>query len=1282
MNARSVCFFCVTKIWQLSAIILVLLAVLVSLLKYSLPYANDYRVQVEQFLGEQLNADISIGSLSASWQGNGPALVVNEVGFADNADAPISVSVAQTRLHINLWQSLLHQQLRSNYFVLHGFKAKIDARQLFTNEKSSNNSQQQALIESLFLGASGHFAIEESELSIISLDNSSHRILLENLVWENRIDGHYAEGQVSLPGIEQNSLEARLKISGDTLAGVYGDLYVQAQGLDVSGWLNEYLRPELKELQSDLNIESWLHFAGGRLTDVQVLTHPSKLSWRNGEQAEYLELQQGMVRIHPQAKGWRVRTSGLQLSDEQFQWSPLIFDGLFSDEQQVWVQDLDISMVSTFARLAKGEALQGLFSIQPQGFINEGYFHWQNADKWRLWFAAEHLGWSGIHGIPGAQDLSATAHITNEKGLLSVQGSDNHLLTGDTFSQPLAYQQLVAEIAFYNHGDYWSIESDNVRLSNDDLQLVSEFALRLEAQPNLDLYAEISGGSAASAGAYFPVPYMHKNLIDYLNGAIKGGEMRFAQVLMQGPIAEFPYTENQGRFVVKAEVDNAKFAFAPQWPALDEIGVSLNFDNQRMDIYSREGELLNLSLGSSVHVYLEDLLNADTLFIDIDEQVDAPELQPFFADTPLAKPLATVFDVIQAKGSISGKLQLQIDLKDGGVLAKGDVEFAGNPVYLAQPGLNLEGLRGRLSFANDHIEIKEASASWQGMPLTISLLGAQEGDSYNTNIELSLEADTAKLEQHLNGLLAPQLQGKTPLNAQLQLRFGAQGFNYEAHVQSDLIGISSSLPVPYNKQAQEVLPLNVLIQGDDISNLIMAELDGQLYFNGILENGNGQMSSAHLVVGEHNLGLNQQGFDVSVNLPKADVLAWQPVIDNIISVSSRPASGASVMPKFNKVVGQIGQAQLGPVPFNELEFTLTPTPGAMDLKLNAKELRARVDIPTGEQQRDIHIQADYLRVNVHTEQKPQSELENALAEQALELTEEDLSWLARLPAVRFDCDDCRLNQYQLDKVSMAFEGDGQQLNIKSIVIDKGEHILRADGIWRDGQTALQGEFKSDDIGELFDEFDITSTVQDSNASMDFALHWQGAPYNFDIASLGGNIEWGLGEGHLSEISDGGARVFSLLSLDSLVRKLKLDFRDVFAKGFFYNSMEGSMQLASGIAYTKDTRMDGVPADLSIQGYADLNNQTLNYDLSVAPQVTSSLPVIVAWMVNPVTGLAALALDKVIHSARVISEIKFKIRGPMSDPEVIELDRKSREVTLPQAAQNEPPQEGDLEPQPQ
>jgi uncharacterized protein YhdP len=81
MKAKAACFFCLRKLWQICAITLVLLAVIVSILKYTLPYANDYKGNIESYLHEKFNISLSIGSISASWQGNGPALVLEDLSF-------------------------------------------------------------------------------------------------------------------------------------------------------------------------------------------------------------------------------------------------------------------------------------------------------------------------------------------------------------------------------------------------------------------------------------------------------------------------------------------------------------------------------------------------------------------------------------------------------------------------------------------------------------------------------------------------------------------------------------------------------------------------------------------------------------------------------------------------------------------------------------------------------------------------------------------------------------------------------------------------------------------------------------------------------------------------------------------------------------------------------------------------------------------------------------------------------------------------------------------------
>jgi uncharacterized protein YhdP len=150
---------------------------------------------------------------------------------------------------------------------------------------------------------------------------------------------------------------------------------------------------------------------------------------------------------------------------------------------------------------------------------------------------------------------------------------------------------------------------------------------------------------------------------------------------------------------------------------------------------------------------------------------------------------------------------------------------------------------------------------------------------------------------------------------------------------------------------------------------------------------------------------------------------------------------------------------------------------------------------------------------------------------------------------------------------------------------------------------------------------------------------------------------------LADVSDKGARLFSVLSLQSLVRKLTLDFRDIFSDGMFYSSITGDYQLQQGIFTTENTEMNGTAGNLFMTGHTDLISGELAYDMSYKPNLTSSLPVL-AWIVtlNPVTFLAGVAINEVIQS-QVVSEFKFALTGTVDDPSLKEVNRKSKNISV-------------------
>ena len=223
---------------------------------------------------------------------------------------------------------------------------------------------------------------------------------------------------------------------------------------------------------------------------------------------------------------------------------------------------------------------------------------------------------------------------------------------------------------------------------------------------------------------------------------------------------------------------------------------------------------------------------------------------------------------------------------------------------------------------------------------------------------------------------------------------------------------------------------------------------------------------------------------------------------------------------------------------------------------------------------------------------------------------------------------------------------------------------------------MSGSLSSEDLGDLLRDYGLETAIRDSAAVIDFDLNWQDHLHQFEWESLNGEIKWDLEKGYLAEVSDGGARLFSMLSLDSILRKLTLDFRDIFSQGMFFTDLTGSVQVEDGVANTNDAQLLGSAGDMEIRGWTDMNTGELNYNLTYAPKVTSSLPIILAWMVNPPSGLAALFIDKVLHDAKVISRLRYQVTGTIDDPVVEEIERDSRPVDLPELEENSTDSEAD------
>jgi uncharacterized protein YhdP len=104
------------RLYKLLAILLVVFAVLISTLRLFLPYAHNYRQNVEDYINTTYNSNISIGSLSMGWQKSGPTLITRQVELLSRSDSRIYIDSLEVEL--DFWRSMRSRQLVTKDFVI------------------------------------------------------------------------------------------------------------------------------------------------------------------------------------------------------------------------------------------------------------------------------------------------------------------------------------------------------------------------------------------------------------------------------------------------------------------------------------------------------------------------------------------------------------------------------------------------------------------------------------------------------------------------------------------------------------------------------------------------------------------------------------------------------------------------------------------------------------------------------------------------------------------------------------------------------------------------------------------------------------------------------------------------------------------------------------------------------------------------------------------------------------------------------------------------------------
>ncbi|WP_306523278.1 YhdP family protein [Rheinheimera sp.] len=1287
-------FLCLHHGWPLLAMALVLLATVVTLLRLGLPYAEGYKTDIEQLIADRYGAKVQIGQLSAGWQSTGPALLLQQVSVQDAKGQPM-LQVGETRIRLDFWGSLTSLSLKAEHFELSGLKYQLDSRQLLqqnNTEKTTSDEPLLSAVEQLLFRQLKNFTLVDSELRLKSEFTPDIVIAIQRLAWRNEGKRHQGSGEVAIHGVTTNTSAFILDLYGDSLAKSRGQLYLSSSELDVLPWFEQLLPQSKKLSRADINFQAWGDIEAGTLQQIQIKLAQNRLVWRHEGKTEQLSLGQGQLLWRPTEQGWLLSSSALTLQSGAQSWHDLQLQ--LAHEQGVYsgaLQQFQLSAMVPLARLLAEDlsALQSILAFEADARLTQLALRLSD-NGWFLGGDFIDLTSKPVDDVPGLTGLNGHFSASQDYIRLDITAQDGELRWGDAFSRATPYQQLSGQLEVLQQDGKWRLQIPRLALRHPELELDAEMVLQLGDKAGMTLLAELRAVPVADAQHYFPVRHMPQSVIDYLRPALLSGKIPHARVLWQGAFADFPYRGGEGKFQALALVDNAEFSFDANWPDIKQMRAELLFENAAMLIQSQAGSLFELQLNDGVTASIPDLFHADNLLIDIQTQTRAEGVTALMLASPLSGSVGATLDYLGVDGLVDAKVQLQIGLKEAGVIARGDVDFFANNLHIKAPAVAVEQVEGRLSFLNDQISSEQLKLVSQGIPLFASLKGAQQQDGYQLNLTAKGEHETGKLL----ALVAEPWQelgtGSAFFDWQLDISLPQSGFSYQSTVLIDLAAAELRLPEPFGKTPADGATVLIEAKGNQQGSDIILKYGDALRFLAKLEQDSGQISAALLSLGQTSAQL-KPGFEIELDLPKADFVPWLSLIQQ--QISSAPAEN-NILPPLSLVRGKVAELHLfDDVFLHKTNFSFVPAADHWLLDLTATEAKGKLQLYHDLEQQGIKANLERLAL-VFADQDAKdlaaAELKAALlldpdstekpdyaaleAEAFAKLT--PMNWLADLPPLDLVCGQCTIGHFRLGELKLTSRSDGSSWQLNNFASNYQGHRWQISGQWQQnaqiGNSVFSGSLTSPSFGQLLSEYDISSSLTGSKAKLTFTdIGWQGAPFQFNRQTLNGALSWQFGDGSLSDVSDGGARIFSLLSLDSLVRKLRLDFRDVFSKGFFFSKMSGDMTLTDGVSYTNNTEVLGAAGDINMRGFADLKARQLDYQMSFSPKVTSSIPVILAWMVNPVSGVAAYALDEMFQSAEVISKINFTVTGDLDNPVVTEIKRDSKQITLPKPAATTP-----------
>ncbi|MGE5318614.1 MAG: YhdP family protein, partial [Hyphomicrobiaceae bacterium] len=759
----------------------------------------------------------------------------------------------------------------------------------------------------------------------------------------------------------------------------------------------------------------------------------------------------------------------------------------------------------------------------------------------------------------------------------------------------------------------------------------------------IDLIAHLSRADGTAVYRYLPKK-IGDVTIDWVKQAVVAGRSDNVQLNLKGDLAHFPFDQGNGVFRVDAQVKDAAIDYVPGWPRIDGIQGRLLFQGRTMEVTSSQARIYGVAL-SQVKAVIPDLLDHDEQ-LHIDGQANGPvqDFIRFANSSPVGARLHGFTTALEGSGPMTLALSLQIPLhRIHDASLAGRLSFQGD--VLLPAGLpRLDAVRGDIDFSGNSLNAKNVSAQFLGGPLRIDT----QTRSGLVQVLAQGRATAAGLTAWLGETWKDQLSGQAAWRGQIDLLPAGE----RIRIESDLVGLGSSLPAPLEKTAAQPLPLVVTSQPQADGQLREVQL-GKIVSavwrstaEARFDRGEIRFGGRAVMPGEPGLRLAGSGGDLDISgwmglLPGGEGRATLPLATIDLNFDALDLLGR----RYQDVRLQ-GRSRGGllrtQVSGHGVNGILTYRPAGSSGSTGASSA------PGGSES----LRSQPARVSAQFRQLiiPPKLPSAGTEEKGVNMRASDF------PMLDINVEDFRLQDRVLGRLEVMAHGTPQGLVIDSLQLTYPGSVFHMSGLWRDsggtGETRADLSLSVQDAGKMLARFGYPDTLKRGTAEIQGNATWEGSPADFALATLAGQLDFKAKNGQFLKIDPGAGKLLGVLSLQSLPRRLNFDFRDIFNAGYAFDDISATLRIARGVVYSDDFKMRGPAAKVNMSGLADLNQETVQLRVKVIPKLSEGVAVAGALLGGPLAGVGALAAQKLLRDPleEAISK-EYMVTGAWQAPDV-------------------------------